>query len=197
MGMPATIRVKLSSEAAGAISITPVVVQEMAARDLMEQILGVAGKDEERLRHILRVGSLVSGGTRFRWERVEAEDEELRALLRTFPDPDPSRPFAATDCVKVVLRGGRQAIEITREAGSRKALLQRDTFWDAMMRVFGTAKPEYAGYSYREQADRYTHVLTSEEIAAIRSAGPLLRYTSLTEQVRSQPFTHAEMHTKR
>jgi len=49
MALPPTVRVKLSSEAAGSISLTPVVVQEFAVRDLVENILAVTGKDESRV----------------------------------------------------------------------------------------------------------------------------------------------------
>ncbi len=45
MALPHTIRVKLSSEAAGALSITAVVVQDLPLRDLVEHMLGVVGKD--------------------------------------------------------------------------------------------------------------------------------------------------------
>ena len=50
MALPPTVRVKLSSEAAGSISLTPVVVQEFAIRELVENILAVTGKDEARVR---------------------------------------------------------------------------------------------------------------------------------------------------
>ena len=45
MALPATVRVKLSSEAAESISLTPVVVQELPIRELVEHMLGVTGKD--------------------------------------------------------------------------------------------------------------------------------------------------------
>ena len=40
--------------------------------------------------------------------------------------------------MRVVLRGGRQPIEITREAAARKGLFQRETFWDRLMQVRDT-----------------------------------------------------------
>ena len=135
MALPPTIRVKLSSEAADSISLTPVVVQEMPLRDLIEHMLGVTGKDEARIRDLLLRGTLVSGASRFRWAGWEAEVDDLRELLATFPDPDPTRAFRSAHCTRVILRGGRQAIEITREAGSRKGLFQRKTFWDVLMNV--------------------------------------------------------------
>jgi len=137
MALPQTVRVKLSSEVAGAISITPVVLQELPVRELVEHLLGVAGKDESRIREILLRGTLVSGASRFRWAAWEADLESLRELLATFPDADPSRPFAAAGCIRAILRGGRHAIEIPREAAARKSLFQRKTFWDLLMEVIG------------------------------------------------------------
>ena len=78
MALPQTVRVKLSSEVAEAISITPVVLQELPVRELVEHLLGIAGKDESRIREILRRGTLVSGASRFRWAGWEADLESLR-----------------------------------------------------------------------------------------------------------------------
>src|SRR5215831_4849626 len=135
MPLPPKVRVKLSSEAAEAISITPVVVQELAIRDLMDHILGVTGKDEARIGELLLRGTLVSGASRFRWQGWEADREEVRALLATFPDPDPSRRFLAANCERAILRGGRQTIPVVREAVGRKGLFQRESFWDTLMRI--------------------------------------------------------------
>src|SRR5215469_5362738 len=111
MALPHTVRVKLSSEAAGAISITPVVVQEMPVRELVEHLLGLVGKDAVRIREILRRGSLVSGASRFRWEGWETEPEGLVQMLATFPDADASRLFAADRCIRVLLRGRSRPLE--------------------------------------------------------------------------------------
>src|ERR1044071_1039171 len=107
MALPERIRVKLSSEAAEGISITPVVAREMPLRELVEYLLGVTGKDEGRVRELLLRGTLVSGASRFRWAGWEADPESLRELLATFPDPDPARPFEAFRCMRANLRGGR------------------------------------------------------------------------------------------
>src|SRR5207302_7603968 len=130
MPLPPTVRVKLSSEAAEAISLTPVVVQELAMRDLVEHILGVTGKDEARIGELLLRGALVSGASRFRWQGWEADRDDMRTLLATFPDPEPARPFLAANCVRAVLRGGRQAISLAREAAARKGMFQRTSLWD-------------------------------------------------------------------
>src|SRR5215470_933605 len=107
MPLPSTVRVKLSSEAAGSISLTPVVVQEIAMRDLLEHILCITGKDEGRVHELLLRGSLVSGASRFRWQGWEAEAQAVRELLATFPDPDPARGFDAARCNRALLRGSR------------------------------------------------------------------------------------------
>ncbi len=197
MALPPTVRVKLSSEAAESISLTAVVVQDMPLRELVEYMLGAIGKDEARVRQLLLRGSLVSGASRFRWTGWDAPLDDLRQLLAAFPDPDPSRPFAAVHCTRATLRGGRQPIEISREAGSRKGLFQRESFWDALMKVVSGAAPAYAAYSYRERADRYLRDFTPDELAQLRAAAPLLRYTILSEQIRAQPFTQAELYATR
>lgn len=197
MLLPEKVRVKLSSEAAGAISLTPVVVQELPLRELVEYMLGVAGKDEARIREILLRGTLVSGATRFRWNGWDAGDGALATLLASFPDADPSRPFAAACCVRAVLRGGRNAIEIPREAGSRKGLLGRHSFWDVLMEVVAAAPPVYTGYSYRDRADRYMREFTRAEAGSIRAAAESAAYTTLREQIRVAPFAAADLLTVR
>ena len=163
MSLPDKIRVKLSSEAAEYISLTPVVVQEMTTRELVEHMLGITGKDPVRVRDLLLRGTLVSGASRFRWAGWEADAAGLRDLLATFPDPDPSRPFAAGLCVRALLRGGRQTIEIPHEAAARKSLFQRQSFWNLLMQVVSESPAAYAGYSYRERADRYLREFTPAE----------------------------------
>jgi len=197
MALPQSVRVKLSSEAAEAISLTPVVVQELAVRELVEHMLGVTGKDEARIRELLLRGSLVSGASRFRWAGWEQDAESLRELLATFPDPDPARPFEPAGCVKVVLRGGRSPIEIPREAVARKTLFQRQTFWDQLMQVVGEGAMAYGGYSYRERTDRYTRQVTMPEMEQIRAAAETVKYSTLRDQIRSVSFLSAEMHVRR
>ena len=197
MALPATVRVKLSSEAAESISITPVVVQDMPVRELVEYLLGVTGKDEARIRELLLRGNLVSGGSRFRWMGWDADLGGLREVLATFPDADPSRRFAARDCTRATLLGGRQSIAISREAGGRKGFFQRGSFWDALMKVIEGAVPAYAGYSYRERSDRYLREFTHTELGQIRDASGLVRYTTLSDQIRTVAFTQAELYVKR
>ncbi|HXS96333.1 MAG TPA: hypothetical protein VN736_17135 [Candidatus Limnocylindrales bacterium] len=193
MALPDTIRVKLSSEAAEAIALTPVVVREIPIHELVEHMLGVTGKDESRIREILLRGTLVSGASRFRWTGWQADAEALRLLLESFPDPDPSRTFVASRCIRVLLRGGRQSIEITRDAGTRKGLFQRKTFWDHLMEVADAQGHAYSGYSYRDRADRFTRELTVAEAAQLREGADAVRFTTLRDQIRAVAFTSIEL----
>ena len=197
MALPQTVRVKLSSEAAESIAMTPVVAQEFPLRELIEHMLGVTGKDLPRIREVLRRGSMVAGASRFRWTGVEADEEELREVLATFPDAEPSRIFAAQRCARVVLRGGRSPIELRREALDRKGLFQKQTFWGLLMAVAGTGEMRYAGYSYRDRADRFVRDFSVGEAERLRAASDAVKYSTLREQIRLAPFTSAEMFVAR
>ena len=197
MALPERVRVKLSSEAAEAISLTPVVVQELPLRELVEQMLGVAGKDEGRIRELLRRGTLVSGASRFRWTGFEAEAESLRELLATFPEAEPGRVFAAERCVRAVLKGGRSTIEVPREAAAQKGLLRRTSFWDVVMEVAAGAGLGYAGYSYRDRADRFSAVLSAAAAERLRAGSEAAKFTSLRDQVRAGTFTIIEVYVTR
>jgi hypothetical protein len=197
MALPSTIRVKLSSEAAESITLTPVVVQELPIRELIEHMLGVTGKNEARIRELLSRGSLVSGASRFRWAGWTADPEGLREVLATFPDPDPSRPFAAEHCIRAILRGGRQAIEIPREAVARKGLFRRETFWNLLMQVVVAGSAVYAGYSYRDRADRYTRELALAETERLRAGSGLVPYTTMKDHIQAAAFTQAELFVTR
>jgi hypothetical protein len=197
MALPQTVRVKLSSEVAEAISITPVVLQELPVRELVEHLLGIAGKDESRIREILLRGTLIIGASRFRWAGWDADVASLRELLATFPDADPARHFAAAGCIRATLRGGRHAIEIPREAAARKSLFQRKTFWDLLMEVVAASGPAYSGYSYRDRADRYLRQFTPAETERVRAAATAVRYSALRDQIRSVGFVQAELYVTR
>src|SRR3954451_14204909 len=103
MSLPESVRVKLSSEAADSISITPVVVRDIPIRELIEHMLGVTGKDTVRLHELLLRGTLVSGASRFRWAGWDADREGIEQALATFPDPEPQRAFTVAQCIRVAL----------------------------------------------------------------------------------------------
>ena len=197
MSLPATIPVKLSSEAAEGISITRVVVQDMPLRDLVEHMLGITGKNEARVRELLLRGTLVSGASRFRWTGWDAELDGLRELLATYPGDDPARMFASARCVRAVLRGGRQAIQIPREAGARKPLLRKASFWDVLMDLAAAGEVQYLHYSYKDRADCYRFDMPLAAAEKLRAASEALKYSSLREQIQSAGFVWAELLVER
>jgi len=197
MSLPATIPVKLSSEAAEGISITRVVVQDMPLRDLVEHMLGITGKNEARVRELLLRGTLVSGASRFRWTGWDAELDGLRELLATYPGDDPARMFASARCVRAVLRGGRQAIQIPREAGARKPLLRKASFWDVLMDLAAAGEVQYQHYSYKDRADCYRFDMPLAAAEKLRAAAEVLKYSSLREQIQSAGFVWAELLVER
>ena len=196
MALPRTVRVKLSSEAAGSISITPVVAQELPVSELVEHALGIVGKDDRRIREILLRGSLVTGATRFRWSGWDADPDAIHELLAAFPDPDPARPFSAERCVRAVLRGEVRSIEIPREAAEGGRLFRRATFWDALMELAASGAA-YAGYSYRERADRYKREVGPAESLHLREASGAVRHAGLRDRIRSTTLASMDLYVTR
>ena len=145
MPFPTSVRVKLSSEVAESISITPVVVRDIPIRELIEHMIGITGKDESRLHDLLLRGTLVSGASRFRWTGWDADREAIREALASFPDPDPERRFAPELCIRAALRGPGRRIEIPREIGQRKPLFRRSSFWDTLMGVAASSETPLCG----------------------------------------------------
>jgi len=190
MPLPQTIRVKISSEAAGAIAFSPVVSSEMAFTELLELAASAAGADAARIRHLLAHGSLVSGASRFRWERLECSLEEISEAMRALPQPEPLRPCAFDRCVRVVLRGPFARIEIEKQAGAARRLFRRSSFWDLLMGGLGS--PRYSGYSYRERADHYILDLDRELRSRLLAAAGLLRFPALARQIRSSEIDRVE-----
>jgi len=196
-GMQETVRVRLSSEDAGAISLTQVVVRDIPIRELVEYMLGFTGKDEARVRELLMRGSLVSGASRFRWQGWDPGPERVREVLATFPNAEPERLFAPERCVRVVLRGGRAVVEVPRESGSRKNLFQRASFWDVLMTVAGAGAARYVNYSYRDRADWYQLALTAPALRTIRDAARLVAFSTLRNQIAQAAFGSADLFVTR
>lgn len=190
MPLPQKIRVKISSEAAGAIDFTPVVSSEMAIHELLELAASAAGADAVRIHHLLTHGSLVSGASRFRWDRLDCTVEEVGDAVRALPQPEPGRPCAFERCVRVVLRGATARIEIDRQTGAARRIFRRASFWDLMMG--GLGDPRYAGYSYKERADHYMLELDPPARARMISAAGLLRHPALARQIRAASIDRVE-----
>ena len=197
MALPERISVKISSEAAGSISITPVVRQELAAAQLVENILRVTGKNAGRVRDVLRQGTVINGASRFRWEPLQASAEDVAGALAAFPDPEPGRAFDAGRCVRARLSGGRAPIELGRDAVSRRRFLRRRSFWDAVLDAAAKVTPSYRDYSYGDRADVYSAELTAEAVELLRESAGLLTYSSLAESIRGFRFNRLELWVER
>jgi len=197
MALPESIRVKLSSEDAGSISITPVVVQTMPLRELMDLILAAAGKDAARVRVLLSRGNLVNGASRYRWQPLDAGEEEVGALLALFPDPEPGRDFLPDGCVKVVFHGPSTRLELTREIAMRKRMLHRNSFWEQMVRTASGGVPRYVTYSYREKADEYRLAITPGLLRQFREQSRLLTYSALAAQIANSPLEYLTLFVAR
>ncbi len=195
--LPETVRVKLSSEEAGAVSITPVVVRDMPLSELVELMLDLAGKDIRRIRDLLLRGTLVSRATRYRWEEWEASPEGLEALLASFPDPEPRRPFAPERCEHVLLHGPGLRADVPRGALAKRGLLSRRSFWDVLMDVVREAGPQYVGYSYREHADHYRLEIPPAGLERLRGSAGLVQYSALEAQIRKGSVRVAEFFVRR
>ena len=197
MPLPDTIRAKISSEAAGYISMTPVARQELPLAELVERILAMTGKDVARIRQILSRGSFVSGSSRYRWPALDASEDDLGPLLAAFPDPDPARPFDVARCRRVVLRGSRGSVEIDYEAAAKRRLLRKQSYWDVLIPMLEALTPEYQRYSYADRADVYLTRLPLETAERLQQEASLLKFSTLIEQVRRLAPRAAELFVER
>ncbi len=174
MPLPEAIPVRYTEEEAGYITTRPVVRQSFRPDQLLDMVLSVTGKDAKRIRQIFRSGTVVFHFYRYWWAGFDIEDGELAGLLARFPDPDPSREFRAADCTLIAIESGqmppRPAVEIQREAISRRGLFHRRTFWDALLGEVATAPVAYQGYSFGYHADLCRLELTPESRARLIGA---------------------------
>jgi hypothetical protein len=181
MAIPERVQVKLSSEAAEYVTLTRVVVREMVLGELLEQILGVTGLDAGRVREILKRGSVVSGASRYRWEGFVCEVDELEAAMRAVPGPEPGRTLALEKCERLALSVAGHRVEMAAEAARNRRLWKGRSFWDVLVEEAGGAR--YAGYVYRERADRYVAELGEAAGQRVREGARLLKYDGLARQV--------------
>lgn len=174
MPLPEAIPVRYTEEEAGYITTRPVVRQSFRPDQLLDMVLSVTGKDAKRIRQIFRSGTVVFHFYRYWWTGFDIEEGELAGLLARFPDPDPSREFRAAECSVIAIESGqmppRPAVEIGREAVSRRGLFRRRTFWDALLAEAASAPVSYQGYSFGHHADLYRLELTPESRARLAAA---------------------------
>jgi hypothetical protein len=176
MALPETIPVRYTEEEAGYVSFRPLVKQTFSLNELLDMVLSVTGKEPDRIRQILRSGTVVFHYYRYWWRGFEVAEAELAPLLARFPDPDPSRQFRIENCTVALLEDNskppRVLIDIERAAASRTSLFRRRSFWDALASAAAAAEgpAAYHGYSYARRADLYRLELSHEQRAALLAA---------------------------
>jgi hypothetical protein len=190
MAAPETVRVKLSSEAAGAISLTPVVVRDMPLRELLEEIAAVRGRHAELIADTLKRGSVTGGGTRFRWESLDLPGADLAEAMAALPDDEPGRAFDHARCTQVFFTGPGVRVALPREVGDARKLFARTSFWRELPRLAGEIR--YSGYSFRERGDVFRATLALERREAIRDAVTALRHASLARRIQLAAFEELE-----
>jgi hypothetical protein len=193
MPAPEVISVRHTEEEAGYVSFRPIVRQNFRLDDLLGMVLGVTGKNPDRVRKILRSGSVSFHFYRYSWDGFEIEERELTLLLARFPDPDPSRAFRPAACTEILLEAAasslshspRRLLELPRAAASRERLLRRRSFWDALLAAAASGPLSYGGYSYHQRADLYRLDLGAESAAALVAAAKSLAPRDLRRGLRA------------
>jgi hypothetical protein len=174
MALPETIPVRYTEEEAGYVSFRPLVRQIFRPSELLDMVVSVTGKDAQRIRQILRSGTVVFHFYRYWWQGFEIAETELGALLAHFPDPDPNRDFRGEQCTLALIEDNgipsRLSIEIERAAASRGGLFRRRSLWDDLLAAAATGPVRYHGYSYARRADVYRLELTPELLATLAAA---------------------------
>jgi hypothetical protein len=157
VSLPETIPVKYTAEEAEYLSLRPITRQTFRIAELVDMILGVTGKNVERIQTLLRSGTVVFHSYRYWWEGFEAETGDLQRLLATFPGPEPSRPFRIGECTEVRFEFGgsppRPAVRLNREVAGPKRWFQRRGLWERILEQAAARGPSYREYSYADRAD--------------------------------------------
>ena len=191
MPFPASISVKYSEDDAQFISIRPLVRQTFSPVELVDMIVSVTGKDAERIRQILRSGTVVFNSFRYWWDRIDADADEISKALAKYPNSDPSRPFRREDCTEVILESAgtpaHHLLRLRRADASRKRLLRMQSFWDALIGLTAERKPSYREYSYAYRADLYTLHLDPSAVIRLAAQAESLAPRSLRSQLAILP----------
>ena len=174
------------------IAMTPVVAQDLELRELIDVLLSTTGKDMPRIQELLRRGSIVHGLSRYRWQAIDLGVEELRSIVASFPDPDPSISFRAEHCTQIVLIGSTTRLPLPKDAAAKRRLFKRRSFWDKLLEA--TPSPGYVNYSYREKADIFRAPIAPGHV---REAASLLTYSTLVRQLESATIETIEFFVPR
>jgi len=143
-------------------------------------IVTVVGRDPDRVRQILRTGTVVYNSYRYTWDSLSADPAELTTLLASFPDDDPSRPFDPSKASAVLLESGggtqRRVTELSRHDASSKKLFAKDSPWNVLLHLAAADPPRYEKYSHARHADLFRLTVSYDHaqqlLAALRDAAP-------------------------
>jgi len=189
--LPETIPIRYTEEEAGYVTVRPVVRQTFRLDELLDMILSVVGKDLARIRQLLHSGTVVYHFYRYIWAGFDASDAELAAALARFPDADPSRPFVAEACKRVVFESEgakpQHLLELDRVAASKRRFLRARSFWDCLLEIAKREKPVYQSYSYTQHADVYRMPLNERVALEIGHAAQQTAPRNLRAALRPLP----------
>jgi hypothetical protein len=164
MSLPEQIPLRYSDEAAGYVSMSPVVNQPFRRSELIDMIVGVVGKDPTRIQQVLHTGAVVYNGYRYTWDSLTADLSEIVPLLASIPDDDPARAFVPSVASAALLESGggtqRSVIEVSRHDASAKKLFGRASPWDLLLQFATNDPPRYEKYSRARHADLFRLVLS-------------------------------------
>lgn len=163
MPLPQQIHVRYAEDDAGYVSMRPVVNQTFRLTELADMVVSVVGKDPARVQQIFHTGTVLYNGYRYWWDALVADLPEIEALLRSFPDDDPSRPldFSQATAVLLEIGGGtqRNVVEISEREAAEKKLFAKASPWDVLISFAASATPRYEKYSHARRADLFRLVL--------------------------------------
>ncbi|MCL4783940.1 MAG: hypothetical protein KJZ70_12970 [Bryobacterales bacterium] len=177
------VRIRVSSEDAGAISMSRVQNRETPVAELVTWIVSVTGKDVPRIEEILKRGSFVLGLSRMRWEAA-SDTACLRDILDSLPDDWPDRPFEEAKVREIVVTASTRKIAIPGEVARARRWFRGKSFLGRWLSSEALPRPVYERYDYRERADRFRAPIAAEAMSAFREAVELLPSGALRGALR-------------
>ena len=174
MALPENIAVRFTEEAAGYVTVRPVVKQSFRLAELADMVVSVTGKNGPRVQQIFRAGTVVYNGYRYWWDGFASTENEVAGLLAPFPDDDPSLHFNPAQVIAISLEIGggaqRSLVRITRQEASARKLWHRQNPWEVLLKAGQNSTPRYDSYSHAERADVYRLHLSPETAVSLMSA---------------------------
>jgi hypothetical protein len=174
MSLPEQIPLRYSDEDPGYVSVRPIVKQTFRLHELIDMIVSVVGKDITHVQQTLRTGTVVYNGYHYSWDSLSAQEDEVTALLASFPDDDPLRPFDPAQASGVLFESGggtqRTVTEISHQDASDKKLFGKNLPWDLLVGLAASDPPRYERYSHAHRADLFRVTLPYDRAQQLLAA---------------------------